>query len=73
MNCLESEVSTMKHGVELKWKEDLIAGLIISKIKVRSITDRLFAKCMEEFDRLRGYLYVDSSLVIATRRAIIAP
>lgn len=63
----------MKHGVELNWKEDLIVGLIISKIKVRSITDRLFAKCMEEFDRLRGYLYVDSSLVIATRRAIIAP
>ena len=68
---LES-LPNMKNGLELNWKEELIANLKRSRIKARPIADHLFSTCKEEFDRLRGYLYIDSDSEISSP-LVVAP
>ena len=65
-------MTNMSHGLELTWKEELVANLKRSKIKARPIADHLFAACKEEFERLKTYLYVDSNSDISSP-LVVAP
>ena len=48
-----------QRGLELSWKEELVDQLR-SKIKARPINPKLYAACKEEFERLRGYIYISN-------------
>ena len=58
-----------QRGLELSWKEELVDQLR-SKIKARPINPKLYAACKEEFERLRGYIYVDSSSEISSHLVV---
>ena len=60
-----------QQGLELTWREELVDQLR-SKIKARPINPKLYAACKEEFERLKQYIYIDSSSEVSSP-LVVAP